>query len=291
MSKLITKSGIYTMSAADYHADPCPEPSLSASIAKVIWQKSPLHAMLKHPKLNPQKEDEKKAAFDLGSASHAAFLEGDTSGIEVIEANDWRTKAAKAARDTAYEAGMTPLLPKQFEQVEAMSAAATRYIQDTELAGIMTDGTSEQSLFAQWSGIWLRSRLDRMSGDRKIIIDYKTVGQSAKPEDYARTALFKLGHDIQAAMYLMINGLTGGPTDAGFFWLVQETEPPYACSLIGASPSILDIGESKLIRCIELWEEGIKNAHWPCYGTRIAYPDVPSWELARVEEVLQGGAS
>ena len=28
--------GFYSMSAAQYHADPCPEPSLSSSIAKVL---------------------------------------------------------------------------------------------------------------------------------------------------------------------------------------------------------------------------------------------------------------
>ena len=46
---MIGKAGIYTLSAEAYHADPCPEPSLSASIANVLLQRSPAHARIQHP--------------------------------------------------------------------------------------------------------------------------------------------------------------------------------------------------------------------------------------------------
>jgi hypothetical protein len=284
-------TGIQLMPAEVYHADPCPEPSLSASIAKKIWQQSPQHAAHAHPRLNPQKEEEHKAAFDLGTACHDVLLEGGTGKIEVIEAADWRTKAAKEARDAAYDAGLVPLLPHQADRVQAMSGAAMKYIEQTELAGILDDGLPEQTMIATWNSVWLRGRTDWLTGDRKIIMDYKTVGQSANPEDFSRTALFKLGHDIQAAMYQLLNGLTGGPTDAAFVWLVQEVAEPYACSLVGASPSIFDIGDAKLAHCIEAWQTGIKSGVWPGYGPRIAYPDVPPWEVAKVEEMMQGVAA
>jgi hypothetical protein len=278
---------MHTIPAEVYHADPCEEPSLSASIAKILWQKSPLHAMFAHPRLNPQKKETHKAAFDLGTACHDMLLEGGTRKIQVIEASDWRTKTAKEARDAAYDAGLVPLLPKQADQVHAMSEATMRFIEHTELAGIFDKGLPEQTLISKWNGIWLRGRTDWLTTDRKIIVDYKTVGQSANPADFARTALFGMGHDIQAAMYQMLNGLTGGPTDAAFIWLVQETAPPYACSVVGASPAIFDVGEAKLMTCISAWETGIKTNTWPGYDSRIAYPDIPPWELSKVEEAMR----
>jgi hypothetical protein len=39
------------VSTAEYHADPCAQPSLSASIARELIHKSPLHAWQVHPKL------------------------------------------------------------------------------------------------------------------------------------------------------------------------------------------------------------------------------------------------
>ena len=50
----------YDMTTDEYHADPCPEPSLSASIAETIWRESPNHARNEHPRLNPNFEQTNK---------------------------------------------------------------------------------------------------------------------------------------------------------------------------------------------------------------------------------------
>ena len=41
-----------SMSMDEYHADPCPTPSLSSGIARVLWANTPMHAWFKHPRLN-----------------------------------------------------------------------------------------------------------------------------------------------------------------------------------------------------------------------------------------------
>jgi len=287
MSKSPIEAGIYTMPAEEYHADPCEAPALSASLAKIIWGKSLRHAWFNSPRLNPDFERKEKTAFDVGTVCHSLVLEGDDSKIFVVDAADWRTKAAKEAKAEAYAAGLVPLLPKQAEQVHAMYSEALDFIGKTEASGAFSDGTSEQSMFALWNGTWLRGRTDLMSEDRRIILDYKTVGQSAQPESFARTTLFNLGHDIQAAMYRLLNSLTGGPEESAFMWLCQETEAPYACSLVGASPSIIEVGEAKLMRCIELWGQAVKSGFWPGYDVRTAYPEAPPWELARIHEVIE----
>src|SRR4030095_13276592 len=116
---MITAPGIYDLPAADYHADPCPEPSLSSSIVKMLCLESAAHAHYAHPRLNPAAIEENGEHFDIGTAAHALLLEGSKT-IAIIDAKDYRTNAAKDARDVAYAAGLTPLLLARWTDVQAM---------------------------------------------------------------------------------------------------------------------------------------------------------------------------
>lgn len=291
MSELVIKPGIYSIGSDIYHADPCELPSLSASIAKVIWNQTALHAWHQHPRLNPDFEYKDSGKFDAGSACHDVLLEGDTGKIQVIAANDWRTNAAKDARTQAYADGRIPLLTHQAATVFAMRDAALQFLARSELAFIMNDGTSEQTLISKYGDIWLRSRLDRLSSDRRVIMDYKTTGSSAHPEEFTKRMVFNLGYDIQAAMYHHQNAATGGPEDATYIWLVQEDTEPYACSLVGASPAILDHGDIKLGYAMDIWSQCQASGLYPGYPERVAYGEIPPWELARVQEVIEGEAT
>lgn len=278
------KSGLYDMPADEYYADPCPAPSLTQSVAGIIWHRTPLHGWLAHPKLNPDYQPSENPAFDFGSAAHALVLEGNDSDIVVIEADDWRTKAAKEQRDEARSSGKTPLLIKDYAKVQDMAVAVSKFIDSSEIAGVFSDGKAEQSAIAEIDGVWLRGRLDWITTDRRIILDYKTTSKSANPESFLRSSVFQFGYDIQAAMYRKLNHLTGGPEDSKFLWLVQETEAPYICSLMGASPSLIESGERKLAHVMNLWSQCLLMDEWPGYGNRIAWLEAPAWEQAKIEE-------
>lgn len=273
----------FDMPAAQYHADPCEHPSLTQSIAGIIWHRTPLHGWMAHPRLNPDCNPFQSDAFDFGSAAHSLILEGDESRFVEINADDWRTKAAKEQRDEARDGGMIPLLSKDFSKLFAMRDAAAAFIADSELAGIFDDGNAEVTAIAH-DDIWMRGRFDFLTTDRRIVLDYKTVGRSANPESFLRSSVFQFGYDIQAAMYLHLNQLTGGPEDAKFVWLAQETEAPYACSLMGASPSLVETGQRKLSSVIDTWTECLLTGEWPGYANRIAWLEAPAWELSKVEE-------
>ena len=277
------KSGIYQLSEADYFADPCPQPALSASIAGIIWHRSPLHGWYAHPKLNPDYQPFESATFDLGSAAHAIVLEQDRSKLAIIHADDWRTKAAKEERDVARDAGKIPVLARQAADIYTMADAAIEAVKDSELDGIFQDGKPEQSIIVQDGDIWLRGRLDWLTNDNKIILDYKTVGKSANPESFLRGSVFQYGYDIQVAMYQRLVQAVTGETPK-FVWLAQETEAPYACSLMGASPSLIESGNRKLDYVIKQWRECMKTGIWPAYGKRIAWLEAPAYELAKLEE-------
>jgi len=156
----IDKPGIYDISADAYHADPVIEPSLSSSIAHVLLSSSPSHAWQEHPRLNPAFEAEDEPKFDLGTAAHGLILQGD-SGVTVIEADDWRTKAAREARDAARAAGKTPLLAKHWDDVEQMADAVERQLDAfRDPPRPLSDGLPERTLVWREGSIWCRVRLD-----------------------------------------------------------------------------------------------------------------------------------
>lgn len=276
---MISAPGVYSMPAAEYHADPCPAPSLSSHVANVLLRQSPAHARLKHPRLNPAAKSERRLEFDLGSAAHALLLEGG-DGLRPIEAENYRTAAAQKARDEAYARGLVPVLPHQLSQARAMVIAARQQIAGhEEIAGILDAGMSEPVWIWQDKGIWVRGRPDRLPAAGNIIIDYKTTGGSAHPDEWQRTC-FENGNDLQAAFYLRGARALGLPF-RHFVFLVQEVDPPYALSVISLSPFALERGELRYEEAVRLWAWCLEHNRWGGYPRRTAYIDPPGYLTSR----------
>lgn len=292
--ELVTEPGVYDMPASVYHSDPCVEPSLSSSIAKLICLSSPAHARHEHPRLNSTVVREEAEHFDIGTAAHAVLLEG-VNAVEIIEANDWRTNAAKAARDAARLAGRTPLLAKTWAEVQAMVAATRAQLARHKDGGadMFTAGGPERTLiwYEEEFGAWCRARLDWLrpvvsSVSAWAIDDYKSTSASANPETWTRT-LFSAGTDIQAAWYLRgLKALTG--VEGTFRFAVQETYPPYALSVIALSPSAMLLAEKKCLYALESWQSCQQKRDWLGYPRRTCYATLPSWhEAAWLEKELR----
>lgn len=279
--------GLHQMTADTYHDDPCPEPSLSASLAHVLLTCSPRHAWWAHPRLNPAFEPDRDEKFDLGTAAHAYLLQG-ASGFAVLDFPDWRTKAAKEARDAARDAGKVPLLAFRWADVQAMAAAAQPQLDAHEdpprpLAG----GAPEQTLVWQEGDVWCRARLDWLHHDRQTVDDYKTTGGSANPEMWTRGPLFTNGYDLQAAFYLRGLQVLYGIA-ATFRFVVQENTAPFALSVIGLSPGALVLAEKKRLYAVDLWRSCLATNRWPAYPTRTCWAELPPWlEAAWLERELR----
>lgn len=280
----IATPGVHVVKELDYHADPCPDPSLSSSIAKVLVSRSPLHAWIAHPRLNPNFVPDEDSKFDRGTVAHAVLLEGK-SRVHVIDADDWRTNKAKEARDSARAEGLVPLLAHQWEGVvEMVEAAKIAVAECTDLDGYgLAEGTAEQTLLWREGKTWCRARPDWLSRDRKLMLDYKTTAASAEPNDWIRTML-GCGYDIQAAHYLRGNRATGAAGDTKFVFLVQECEKPYACSFVGVSPALLQLGDAKVAEALEIWQRCLAKNEWPAYPKRICWAEPPAWAESKWEE-------
>src|SRR5262249_53576618 len=106
-----------------YHGDPCPAPSLNNSLIKHLLD-CPRLAWWNHPRLNPAYSPEPAGrALDLGSVAHK-LLFGAGRDIQLIEAADYRTTAARELRDAARAAGRIPVLTEQIKTAADMAGAA-----------------------------------------------------------------------------------------------------------------------------------------------------------------------
>lgn len=294
----ILDAGIHAIAADVYHADPCAEPSLSASLAKVLLAQSPLHAWMCHPRLNRDAKPVEKTSFDIGSAAHALLLEGGAN-VAVIDPaaypakngnipDGWTNDAIRGARDDARSAGRIPVLKRDFGAMEQMRDAAMMAIDRcADLSGLRLDqGDAECSLIWQDSGIWCRARLDWLSHDRETILDYKTT-TDATPKVFARQ-LPRMGYHIQEAFYRRgLRALTRG--NPHFVFLAQEIEPPFGCSFHAVDPSLAEIADAQVERAIRTWAQCLARDSWPGYGNRIHWCVAENWQMQEHEEMLAEG--
>lgn len=272
--------GIHEIAADEYHADPSETPSLSASIARILIGKSPAHARAAHPALNTHLVREEAAKYDIGTAAHALLLQGDNV-ISVLAANDWRTKDAKAFRDEQRALGKIPLLLEQAGDVRSMVAEARAQIRDYRATPpLFADGKAEQTLV--WEddhGVVCRARLDWLRDDYEAIDDYKSTSASSAPWKWDRT-MYGMGCDVQVAFYMRgVERLTG--IRPLFRFVVQETYPPYALSVVDLAPAALALAEDKVDKAIALWATCLEGDFWPAYTQQVASIELPTWEELR----------
>jgi hypothetical protein len=267
MSEQITHAGAYQMPADEYHA----HTALSSSGARKLMPPS-CPALFKWERDHGQAH---KRVFDFGHAAHKMVL-GDGPKLVVVDAADWRTNAAKEARDDAYAAGKVPLLPDEFETVQLMAAEQSRH--PAAFEGI--SGKPEQSLFTQdaATGVWLRARLDWLpdSSDGPMrLVDYKTT-VSAEPAAFMRSVA-KFGYYQQAAWYVDIVRALGLADDVGFRFIAQEKTPPYLVTVFEMGDEALRIGRKRNREAIELFAECSARDEWPGYSSEVEPIYLPAW--------------
>ena len=266
-------------------------PAVSASLLTAIARECPRAAWWQSW-LNPQPPaDDSTDATDAGTIAHGILLEGSEQGISLGDFPDWRTKDAKAWRESIRALGNIPILAHKMPPIRAMVAEARRYldedVQPVEPAVWAAfqpgGGESETTIVWQDGETLCRIRPDRLSADRKLIVDYKTGGTTAEPDTWGRTQMVRMGYYMSAAFYARGIEATFG-VQPDYVFLVQEQEPPYLCSLVGTDPHAFELGAAKINFALDLWQRCVKTGKWSGYPGRVVYPELPAWEQANWEE-------
>lgn len=253
------------MDAETYHADPCPAPSLSASIAFTIRDECAAKARHKHPRLNQNFEPEEKAHFDIGKAGHFMMLEPHkfADAVAIIKADDYKTNAAKQARDEARQAGKVPLLTKQADMVNAMRSAL---MEDVVARDAFVSGDAEVSAFwyEEDFDIWCRQRPDWVPHGGKFLIDYKAMA-SVHPESLSK-AIGEHGYYQRADFYLDGWGKATGTAPEEYWFVAQEKEEPHLVTVFKLSWDDLQEGRAENYLAKATYSECLHTGIWPNYA-------------------------
>lgn len=273
---VITEPGMYPdLDEKTYHRDPVPGGSLSVSGAKKLLAPS-CPARYRYDADHPVHKPE----FDFGQAAHLKVL-GRGGVLDVIDAPDYKTKAARESRDAAYAGGRIPILVGELVQVEAMADA----IREHPIASILLDpacGAPEQSgfWFDDEFGVWRRVRFDWLphpsSNGRLILTDYKSAA-SAEPSAFGRAAA-NFGYHMQDDWYRDgARALGLGGDDTALVFVVQEKTPPYLVTVCELDEEAREIGRARNRRALEIYRDCAATRLWPGYSQAIETVSLPRW--------------
>jgi hypothetical protein len=287
----IDKPGIYRdISDAEYRADPCPLPSLTQSLCKLLIERSPEHAWTASPQINPNwKPDEDDKKFDLGNVAHRLILDRGKE-FEILDFDNWTTKASKEAREAAHRNGKVAILSEQFDRAFDMSVSTGDRLAKHEDRDAFQEGAAEVMICWQEDGIWFRSLVDWLHDDLRTVDDYKSTSMSVAPHVLGFRAE-AAGWHIQAAF--QERGLDAlDPAGAGrrkFRFITQETSEPYALNVMRMTEHWLTMGRKKVQIAIDIWRRCMDTGKWPGYPTKSVTPDYPSFkEKQWLERELSG---
>ncbi len=290
----ISAPGIYLdVPERIYHQDPCPSPSLSASIANVLVEESPGHAWHRHPRLNTRREAEAPTkAQNFGTALHKLVL-GKGRPLKIINADDYRTNAAKDARDKAIANDEVPLLNKEIDAAEECAEVVRRRLIGTPAEPFLGEGDAEVTIaWKERNGIWCRSRIDWLpesarQGGHVTVLDLKTTEQSAKAEEWQRT-MFDFGGDVQSEFYKRgLKTVLPNVLSVRFLFVVIEQKPPYAVEVCECSGEASEDAKDSVALAIQTWglclARGVNEEAWPMYGQQVVQIDPPTWRKYATE--------
>lgn len=245
---------------AAYHGDP----TLSQSQAKTLLDCPARYRWeLSHPR-------EDKPHFDIGHAVHAKVL-GVGAPIVVVDADSWRTKAAKETAEQARAEGRVPLLRADAETVDAMAEAVMAH--PGARAIFEADGASEVTLRWDDDDVPCRGRIDRLTS--VAMVDLKTSARAASPTGFGRAAA-EYGYDLQAAWYTRgLEVVTGEPLP--FVIVAVEKATPHFVGLYTLPQDAIDAGERRRLDALDLYRRCRDADDWPAYGDDIQPLTWPRW--------------
>lgn len=281
--------------------------ALSASILNAIDQRCP-QAAWHESWLNEHRDDEEMTKEQgVGVVAHSVLLEGSTDCVRVINPEDhagtrggipkgWTNDSIRAARDLAIADGKIPVFPAKMVEIERMVAAARVFLDSVRpkqraIWEAMQPGGGESEVVITWAddvdGTPCKIRPDRISLDRRIMVNYKTTLASAEPAGWYRRQATSMGFPLANAFYRRgVRSALGIESEE--FWLVQEQEAPYLCSLVGLPPMGLDAAELRMLKALQTWAACFKANRWAGYPADVAYPEIPPWEISRAEQEPHG---
>lgn len=295
--------GFHQIDKRLYLEDPCVEPSLTSSLAKLILAEtggSPLHAWAAHPRLGAIAKDP-TAAMVRGDLMDSIIVGGDTEiailpdmmpdakGVMRETRGEFRMDSAKQWKEEQKALGFNVCNQETYDDANKAAKIIVQKIADM---GIDLNGSTHQQTIIWKDGpVWCRSRLDnlkRSETDAWRIREFKSIA-SATEEAIANT-IWNLGYDIQA--YSQIEAVKVAaqefPLDVSFEWIFFECEPPWDVVVVPISEAWLSLGKWRWDTAVARWISCLESDVWPGKGGEDgrAHIQPKEWMLTLMETLV-----
>lgn len=186
-----------------------------------------------------------------------ALVFGGAEQWSVVDASDWRTKAAREKR------GLLSVLAKTWAQAQVIAA---RIRDSVDLSGTTRMQTIE---WDSQLGVACRGTPD--AHQRPIVYDLKLV-DTAHPRFLQRQAI-NLGWHIQAAAYREALGIPR--EEHQHIIIAAERHGSGSVLLCPLAPELIDIGQREWERAQAIWAECLRTNSWPAYQPHTI--EAPRW--------------
>lgn len=268
---MITEPGIYQVDESAYNSDADLAPALGRSLSQ-----SGAKVLLASPERFAHERDHgrpSKRAFDVGSLTHALILRSKDDRIDIVDAYDWRTKAAQTRQAESRAAQRIPVHRGDLLAASKVARAVRRH----PLAGaIFAHGRPEVSMY--WrdaeTGVTCRGRIDWVH--ERALVDLKTVGRygGADPGAFGRAAA-SFDYPMQAAAYTEGWGaLTGEMLD--FVTVAVELDPPHFVTVGRYSTADIEAGRERWRAALRIFADRESSGVWVDPPAIRTIP-VPGW--------------
>jgi hypothetical protein len=260
-------------------------PRLSPSVAKHLLRAPSI--AYQHHRLLGGVESEKTDAMRAGSILERFITGYGVDDIVIVDAADWRTKAAREMRDEVEAAGGIAVLAANYDAYKNAGD-----ILNAKITGKI-DGWQdyENQIRFEWqsSGVNCSGVLDQLRIEPKAytIIDLKKTA-SAHPKDIQRD-IVKYGYDVQYGAYVDAVE-TAYPHLAGrgkFLFVFYEAQPPYCVTVAQFDGSMRMLGNSKWTKAKRIWRTCMESGIWPDYVDGVVTIEAKVYDLEDLEETTE----
>jgi len=222
------------------------------------------------------------AAFDLGTALHAAALPGesfDSVAVRMPEGLKKTTKEGKAF--VAEHADKIILNSADAYCIDQMMLSMLEHPVSSGLIKGELPGKSEQSFFVTEpeTGLEVKCRPDFMLNDGSLIIDLKTT-TDASPKGFQKS-LVNFRYYVQAAWYLDVVELATGKRPDGFLFVAVEKQRPFSTGVYVADEEMIKIGREHAMQDLRNIAEWKEKDIYPGYSDRAEMISLPKWMLPK----------
>lgn len=290
--------GFHKISKAEYLMDPCERPSLTASIAKRLITRSPLHAWDAHPRFGAHPYDPSESmktgltvdSLLLGADQELVMLPlemPDAKGVMKLTNDELRMESAREWAAAQKAEGRLVVKRAALDECRATAEAVRR--------SLAKDGVKlhddDNQITAVWesNGVLCRCRFDNLEigGENYIVNELKTT-EDASMRGVTRT-VENFGYDIQAAAYQeAVETIRPDLAGRGYVrFIFAEPTSPYAVRVAPLAGTMAELGRRRWARAVKTWGKCLATNEWPGYG--IDRIEASSFALERELLAAEGG--